>query len=151
MKRNVVRLMLVVAVAVVAQLALSSQAEAKLFGGRNGGGGLFGGRHSGGCGCEQSCEPVCEAAPVCCEPAPTCGCDDGCGHGNRKGRLFGGRRNKGGHGCGCESSCSSGCGGEVVVNGHDHAHSNGTSTPAAPSDPAGGQPAAPAGGAAAPR
>ena len=133
MKRNVVRLMMVLAVAAVTIVATSSQAEAGLFGGR-GGGRFFGGRHGGCGGCEATCEP----APVCCEPAPAdCGCNNGCGH--RSGGFFGRFRNRGP--CGCDSGCNNGCGGTVI-------ESAPATPPAAPAAPAGGAaPAAPGGGA----
>jgi hypothetical protein len=135
MKRNLVRLMLVLAVAVVAQFAVESQAEAGLFG-RNGGGGgrLFGGRHNNGC-YQQSCQPV------CCEPAPVvdCGCATDCCNGG--GRRHRGRRHQ--NGC-CDTGCQSGCNGSIqssgtlMLEGTPTDAGAPTAAPTAPSGPGGG-------------
>jgi hypothetical protein len=140
MKRNVVRLMTIVAVACASLLVFESQANATLFGGSHGGNGCHGSRGShgsfGGLGgrlggghrwgkdcCESSCEeaPKCEEAAPCCKceckcecPEPTCEkcCDSDCGdkHCGRKHRNRCGRLGRH-NDCGCESGCN---GGEAV-------------------------------------
>ncbi len=157
MKRNLVRLMLMVATVFAVLVVLESQADARLFGRRGGGH-----RHHR---CHQ--QVCCEPAPTCCEPAPVedcggceaapadCGCESDCGCNNGRGHRRHHRHNGGGcnggchSGCnggcgGCDSGCGGGCGGEVVGEVIVPAESaNGGPSPAAPEAPAEQTPATP--------
>ena len=119
MKRNLVRMMLMVAAVFAVLVVLESQADARLFGRRCGGH-----RHHR---CHQ--QVCCESTPSCCEAAPAdCGCEsnggcnNGCGHRHHRhngcgcnGGCNGGCDSGCNGGCGGDSGCGGGCGGEVWV------------------------------------